>query len=425
MERTADVGRKMFSGLRAPEGSAVGGSQVVRVVRPARWWLLAGVIAVMVLVAGVGVGDRAPAVQRVLTQVVPGDPAAWRPALDALLDRRADAVRRHDEAAFLADVDGTDAVFVRRQREQYQGLVALNLARFELTMLDVHRYSLLNDYTLPGDEAALVHRFAVVGAVRVTVRYAVGGLDREPVAAPWVPIVGFSARGWVLAGESDDQTLPTGAGGQPWDGAPIMVAHAGNVTLVVSRGRDDVVQRLAPLAEEALAEVVTFRPDGWPGKVLVTAVDDPAVFASYFRQLPGEFAAADYPFFASVPEWDPGYADRYTTSRVILNGKYFDRYSKVQLKPILVHELVHAALDGVTSEQTPIWLKEGVANVVSYPLEYVTDAAVAELVRRIGVPSGLPADETFFEETRANYDVAWLACRMIAEQYGRDRLLAL
>jgi hypothetical protein len=406
------------------QAATAGDTGLIHPARRARWWLLAGLVSMLVLVAGLGLGANAPDVRQALTPVVSDDPASWRPALGALLDRRMDAVRRHDEAAFMADVDRSDATFVRRQRDQYQNLVGLNLAKFDLALLDVHRYSLLNDYTVPGDEAALVRRFTVVGTLRVTVRYAIEGLDGAPVAVPWVPVVGYSDRGWVLAGESDDKTLPVGTGGQPWDGGPNTVTHAGNVTMVVTRGRDDIVQRLLPLAEESLAEVLSFRPDGWSGKILIIAVDDPAVFAAYFRRLPGEFAAANQRFFASVPDWDPSYVDHYVASRVLLNPKYADGLSKVQLKPVLVHEMVHAALGGLTSQQTPIWLQEGVANLVSDPFEYGSDAAVAALVGKIGVPSALPVDDTFFVNSD-NYHFAWLACRMIAEQYGRDRLMAL
>jgi hypothetical protein len=395
--------------------------------RRSRWRLIAGVAALLVLLAGLGAGGKALAArQRTLTLTPQSDPALWRPALEALLDRRTAAVRGHDEAAFLADVDGTDPAFVRRQRDIFANLVQLHVTEFALTLTEAHRYSLANDYTVPGDEAALAGRFRATAALRVTVRLRIDGVDPQPVAVPWVPIVGFATRGWVVAAESDDATLPGDAGGQPWDGGPVVVTRGSAVTLVVDQGRPDVTQRLLPLAETAVTAVLAFRSAGWPGRVLVTALDDPAVYSAYLRQRPGEYTAFAVPLYAAVLDWDPGAADRYVTTRVVLNPKYFEHLLLSELKPVLVHELTHVAMFDLTSDDTPTWLAEGVPEVVAAPFQDRSPAAVAELIRRIGIPDTMPAadDDPFFSK-RENYDFAWLACQMILERYGRDRLIAL
>jgi len=132
-----------------------------------------------------------------------------------LLGRRAAAVTRHDEGAFLADVDQEDPRFAERQRTEYTNLVALGLASFSLTLTEPDRYR-------PANDSPLLRRYGgLVRQVGVTVRYAVTGVDTEPEAEPWVPTFGFAHDRWLLAGEETaggNSHLPFGAGGQPWEG---------------------------------------------------------------------------------------------------------------------------------------------------------------------------------------------------------------
>jgi len=303
------------------------------------------------------------------------------------------------------------------QREEYRGLVALDLASFTLTLTGLEWAARLR---FPIDQEAVRHRYGAVRALHVTVRYQVRGMDSQPVAAPWVPLIGLTDGRWVVASESDDPHLPLGAGGQPWEAGPLIVTKRGHLAVVTSAAHPEVAAHLVPIAERAVALVSRFRPAGWDRQVLMLALDDRKVFDSYFRKLPGEYAAAAMPLEATVPEWDPSGA--YVTSRILFNPKYLT-LSDDKLLAILTHELTHAALGNVTADQTPIWLLEGTANYVSYPVERLTREQVRQRIRKAGIPDQLP-DATFYTKG-GNYDIAWLACRMIAQRYGPDRLLDL
>jgi hypothetical protein len=393
--------------------------------RPRRG-LQAALIVVLVVAVCCGAGDAALIASRVHTRAQAasayffGDSGNRSAALTALLDRRANAVTKHDQAAFLADVDQNDPSFVRREREEYQNLVSLGLSTFTLSI------SGFGKYQVPTDQAVLERRYGdAVWTVSVTVRYAVRGLDSEPAAVPWVPIFGFADGRWLLAGESNEDNLPTGAGGLPWESKPIVVKRSAHVVAVVSADDQEIAPHLLSLAERGLTEVFKLRPSGWPGKILVTAVSDRAVFQSYFRDSPDkvrEVAAIAVATFNSVREWSPD--ARYVTTRVVFNPETLGDGDEALVHD-LAHEFTHAAMGPLTNlTSTPLWLVEGIAEFVGYRTGPVDDVAVGGVVRHIGVPANLPDDDTFYDKAD-NYVTAWLACRLIAQRYGQARLLAL
>lgn len=400
-------------------------------VRPApgaraRGALQAAVATLALLALYCAVGDgvlgavRAHLAAEAGTPYFVGDPAARSAALTTVLNRRASAVARHDVTGFLADVDQNDPSFVRQERDEYENLVGLGLSSFTLTVTDVGQYE------VPSDQAAVARRYSgAVWTASVTVRYAISGLDSAPVAEPWVPLFGYADGRWMLAGESNEDNLPTGAGGLPWEARGIAVKRSAHVVAVVSADDQQIAPHLLNLAEQGLAPVVKFRPTGWSGKILVTAVSDRSLFRSYFRDGPGkirEVAAIAVPTYDSVHEWAPG--ARYVTTRVVFNPETLGDGDE-ELVHDLAHEFTHAAMGSLTSPtSSPLWLVEGTAEYVGYQTGEVDDAALATVLRRLGVPDALPADTTFYDHPD-DYVLAWLACRMIAQRYGQARLTAL
>jgi hypothetical protein len=388
--------------------------------------LLAALIVVAVLLACCGLGDAALVVSQVRTRSQAatayffGDSGNRSAALTALLKRRADAVAKRDQAAFLADVDQTDPSFVRREREEYQNLVNLGLSTFTLTTTG------FGAYPVPTGQSALVRRFdGAAWTVSVTVRYAIRGLDTKPAAVPWVPIFGFADGRWLLAGESEEDDLPTGAGGLPWESRPIVVKRSTHVVAVVSADDQEIAPHLLSLAERGLVEVFKLRPSGWPGKILVTAVADRTVFQSYFRDTPDkvrEVAAIAVSTYDAVREWSPGAG--YVTTRVVFNPETLGDGDEALIHD-LAHEFTHAAMGPVTNiTTTPLWLVEGIAEYVGYRTGEVDDVAIGGALRQVAVPDALPGDDEFYEKAD-NYLTAWLACRLIAQRYGQAKLLAL
>jgi hypothetical protein len=359
-----------------------------------------------------------------LGRLATGRPAATFVAGDQgltdLLARRAAAVTRHDEAAFLADVDQEDPRFVERQRTEYRNLVALGLSSFSLTLTEPSRYR-------PANDSPLIRRYGgQVREVGVTVKYAVSGVDTEPEAEPWVPSFGFAHGRWLLAGEETaggNRNLPFGAGGQPWEARPVNVVRAAHVVVVISKEDAEIAPHLIDLAERGVANVLRFRKAGWPGKALVVAVSDQKVFDSYFESSPdtlSEIEAVSIPRYNEVPEWD-GNAHR-VLSRVVFNPATLGTGDE-ELQHTLTHELAHVALGLVTSDSTPRWLVEGMAEYVAYASEDTPDSVVRQYARHVSA-TALPPDGSFYDSAD-NYVLSWLAVKMIALRYGQAKAFAL
>jgi hypothetical protein len=339
-------------------------------------------------------------------------------ALTGLLQRRAEAVNKHDEAAFLADVDQSDQHFVERQRTEYQNLVALGLSSFTLTLSRPNGYAV--------DDQSLVRRYGGwLREVGVTVRYQVAGLDTVEDAEPWVPIFAMTGGHWLLAGEeSAGGSRPLGTGGQPWEARPVTVVKSAHVVAVISKEDADIAPHLLDLAERGVNNVMTVRPGNWPGKLLVVAVTDQKVFDSYFDSSPDKLAqveAVTIPRYNFVPEWQD--TARFTVSRVVFNPAMLGRADD-ELQHTLTHEFTHVAFGPVTSGSTPNWLVEGMAEYVAYATEKVPAYFPGAAARHVASATTLPDDGSFYDSAD-NYILGWLAVKLIAEKYGRDKAVAL
>ena len=85
-----------------------------------------------------------------------------------------------------------------------------------------------------------------------------------------------------------------------------------------------------------------------------------------------------------------------------------------------------------TSSQVPLWFEEGFADWVGFRgskftvLKAASDALVQ--IRRYGPPHQLPTDADLSASSAdagAAYGLSYLACRMIAKDFGQDRLVTL
>lgn len=362
------------------------------------------------VLAAISVGPRTT------TSFVGGDSA-----LSDLLNRRAAAVTDHDEKAFLADVVTDDPRFVDRQRTEYENLQALGLSSFALAITEPDRYP------VPADSPLLSRYAGQVRRVGVTVKFQVSGIDPAPDAEPWIPTFVHTGGRWLLAGEESAgaaQGQPFGTGGQPWEARAITVVRAPHVVAVISKEDAEIAPHLVDLAERGVTNVLKVYKGGWDGKVLVTAVSDQNVFDSYFdgsRDKLSQIEAVTIPRFDEVPDWAGG-SPKVVLSRVVFNPATLGRGDQ-ELQHTLTHELTHAALGMETSDATPRWLVEGMAEYVAYATDPVSDAMTAGYARR-ATATDLPSDETFYNSAE-NYVLGWLAVKLIAQKYGVDKAFAL
>jgi hypothetical protein len=119
-----------------------------------------------------------------------------------------------------------------------------------------------------------------------------------------------------------------------------------------------------------------------------------------------------------------------------LDRVYLDVPSWLALPPagrqvLLTHEVTHLAT-GSAGTDLPLWLEEGFADEVALAGSGLTVRAVAAALLdplRSGraVPAGLPTDSAFGaggDVAAQAYAGAWLACRLVATDAGRQALVA-
>ena len=110
-------------------------------------------------------------------------------------------------------------------------------------------------------------------------------------------------------------------------------------------------------------------------------------------------------------------------TRVVLNPRMLARDTPERDR-LIRHEVTHVAV-GRHDDRAPVWLSEGIAELVSVqPMapqdRLVPEAAVQQA--RAGVED-LPEDATFNDaDSGVHYAVAWWACQYVADAFG-DRSL--
>ncbi len=345
-------------------------------------------------------------------------PRARDAAVTAILTRRAQAVRTHNRAAFLADVDPTDRALVARQSTLYANLVKLSFSAFVYT-LEKAQF----DLRWHADLLARYHKIVYVPGV--TLRYRIAGVDTGDVALPYVPIFGRRGNRWLLAGEATDNdvdaTVPFGIGTQPWEGDPIDVRRSAHAVLVYSPADAKLATDWLNLVERAVARVRDVRPGHWSGSVFVVAVRDRKLITAYEGSHVDKIAAIAVRRFDRVRAWSPGPAS-YAGTVVLFNPTELNRDDQ-DLSFVLTHEITHAAMDPVTSDSTPLWLVEGFADYVAYR-GYVLSPDWARKHLSGRDLSQLPANGTFYADD-TNYTLGELACQTVADRYGEARLIRL
>jgi len=163
---------------------------------------------------------------------------------------------------------------------------------------------------------------------------------------------------------------------------------------------------------------------GWDGGLVVVLPETTAQLE--------ELLAADegaYDSIAAVTASADGRSDPTAPVRVVLNPSVFLGLGPIAGQVVLSHEATHAAT-GATYRDMPLWLVEGFGDYVALrgepvPLETAAGQAL-ETVHEEGPPDELPTEGDFSTEAHglgASYEAAWLACRLIAQEYGHESLL--
>lgn len=317
-----------------------------------------------------------------------------RAEVQSLLDRRAEAVLERDATAYART--GTRAGF--------DNLRAVPLADWSYRVTSLDR---------TGDSAT----------VSADLSYRVEGYDRSPVV---------TARSLGLSRDRDghwtvDSDRPARKSGQQlWDQGPARAVR-GERSLVLGVGQPaDKLRDYAALADRAVPAVSDAWGPEWTGRVLVMVPESLEGMAGLLGS-----PASSYRGIAAVTTGATGTDGRAPADRVIVNPDAFGLLGDSGRQVVLTHETTHVATRAHTSPATPLWLSEGYADWVGYrdggrgPAEAAPELAYA--VSQGEVPGALPTDEDFGFSGDADglaraYEGGWLACRLIADRWGEQRL---
>lgn len=406
---------RTIGGVTADGGRSGKGARVWR-----SWSLpLVALACALAVVAGLAL-DRA---------LVAGDPprasstlSGERAALDRVLDRRAAAVLDRDERAFLAVVDGGAERFRDRQRDSFSNLAGVPLASWSYRLRGTRAFALPSG---PGRRIA----------AEVGLSYRIKGYDAEPVTA--TEYLTFAERGghWRIASDSDGERSGRGTVPQLWDLGRVRTVFAPS-SLVLGLGAREELARYSAGAEAAVPAVERSWNARWSGKIVLTVPRTLAQMAAMLGARP-----SSYKGIAAVTTGGPGGPDGADgpaarrlapADRITVNPEAFGGLADFGRLVVLTHETTHVATRAYTASWTPLWLSEGFADWVGYRETGRTPAEIAPAlgrdVRAGKVPERLP-DDAAFDATGNGlaqaYEMAWSACRLIAERYGPDRLTAL
>lgn len=218
------------------------------------------------------------------------------------------------------------------------------------------------------------------------------------------------------------------AGGDYGNPAPLWLL----TELAVDRSRRALVavtdeRRLghySALANEAVRDVRAVLPR-WRGRLVVQV---PASQDQLHRVLDAPPNA--YDAIAAVTATVDGSRDPSSPVHILVNPEVFSNLGKEGSQIVMTHEATHVAVDAATSTM-PLWLLEGFADYVALarsdlPVEATASQILAE-VRRDGPPKALPGPDDFDPANKllgSSYEAAWLASRLLAEEYGEQRLVA-
>ncbi|GAA4500152.1 hypothetical protein GCM10023191_048140 [Actinoallomurus oryzae] len=393
-----------------------------RATAPAMFAGLAGLAIVANLLAGVGYiafhdgESRAAASSRPVAGAPPAPSAA---TVNSLLQRRSRAVLDRDRAAFLATVDPSGQAFRAGQRTLFDNLAKVPLAVWKETLADTRPAVAADDGW----------------TARLRLTYRLRGFDRRDlVSTEYLTFDRRPGTGWTISGDGAAHGLRDDP--QIWNGGGLTVVHGrrsivlaedGAVAGQDSAARTAELRDIAARLDQGIGTVSGVVGDRWARRVvaLVPATEQEA------EELVGDVRnLGDIAALATVTG-DEGGRDT-GEDRVVITPTAFGRLTALGRHVVLTHELVHVAMGGARDGKTPMWLIEGLADYVGYKKAGVSTKAagreLADLIATSGVPATLPGTKEFAgsgDRLSAAYEEAWLACRMVAERYGEDRLVRL
>lgn len=259
---------------------------------------------------------------------------------------------------------------------------------------------------------------AWTGAVDVTWRF--DGFDRDAVHEEVLVRFDGTGPGAHVAGlGGGDRRTPL------WLTAPLQVRRSAD-TLVAVAGSAAAADAYAKRAEVAVPAVRRVLP-AWRGGLVVEVPASATALDAMLAADPGT-----YTDIAAVSTSVDGTLTPSSPTHVFVNPDLFGGLGPVGEQVVMTHEATHIATDAPVTTGVPVWLLEGFADYVALrdtdlPMSKAAGQVIAQ-VRQDGVPDALPGPDEFDATAThlgAAYEAAWVACLVVADAVGEDRLVDL
>ena len=282
------------------------------------------------------------------------DLEAKRRAVQAVLDRRVDALRSGDRDAFLTTVDpeAPDS-FRAEQGRSFDGLRSVPL----------ERYALEARFEDTGDlGAGLEARYrAPVFLPETRVRLRLEGVDdRDAVTVQWNTFVRRGDR-WYVGGDRDLEALGLDTVRELWDLGDVRLKRTEHLLVLSHPDTAARADAIAGLAERALATLGERWTVPWSGRIPIVV---PRSVEDLETLLQSTFDLDKFVAFVSYgTDRDDGWEA--TAPRMYIQDRNLGRYEERFQVETLVHEFLHAAGVAAAGPFMPNWVHEGIADWVA------------------------------------------------------------
>jgi hypothetical protein len=346
-------------------------------------------------------------------QAAPLSPQAQ---VSRLLDKRAQAVLRHDKAAFLATVDRRRATFYRTQATLFDRMATVPFTAFS--------YAVPNPLQDVGsDRARQRYSPTVVSMFPVDASFGFRGQDSSPFLARYYYTFAITDAGWRIAGQ-DDVPSPLRSDVEIWDSGRVQTVASARTLVVFHPGDAALARRLLTVAERGYAQVAASWSGNWDHKVVILVPRDQ-------REAQRLVSSRNLTDVAAVTSSavEAGPLHLVLGNRIIVNTSLIKDYRTLDLQVVLTHEMTHVATRSA-GVGVPLYLVEGFADFTALrPLDAsvrATRPSLALAVRANRFSGRLPTRSALTGSDAAlAYDEASTFCLWIETSYGESKLQEL
>jgi hypothetical protein len=345
-------------------------------------------------------------------QAAPLSPQAQ---VSRLLDKRAQALLRHDKAAFLATVDRRRTTFYRAQSALFDRMATVPFTAFSYAVPDP-----LQD--VGSDKARRRYSPTVVSMFPIEASFGFRGQDSSPFLARYYYTFAITDAGWRIAGQ-DDVPTPLRSDVEIWDAGGVQTVASPRTLVVFHPGDAGLARRLLTVAERGYAQVAASWSGKWDHKVVILVPRDQ-------REAQRLVSSRNLTDVAAVTSSavEAGPLHRVLGNRIIVNTSLIEGYRTLDLQVVLTHEMTHVATRSA-GVGVPLYLVEGFADYTALrPLDAsvrVTRPSLALAVRANRFSGRLPSRGALTGNDAAlAYDEASTFCLWVESTYGESKLQA-